>query len=145
MNISQELEKRVKSIIDNKRVQSLIKDVDNATKELKKLEFKKTLESTAAQKLNELDSRYKGIKSQINKIQKQVDLEMSRAYTTIKTAQKEATKSLMTITKTVEMESKRLKKVVKSAAKAKSTTRKKAAKKKTTTKKVTKKKVSKKK
>lgn len=119
MNISEEIEKRVKSLMDNKNVKYLMSEVDKATKELKKLEVAKTIEATASQKLTDLDSRYKNIRSQINKIQKQVDLEMSRAYSTIKTAQKEATKSLVTITKAVENESQRLKKVVKVAAAAK--------------------------
>lgn len=116
MNISKELEKRVKSLMDNKNVQYLKSEVEKAAKELKKLELKKSIEATASKKMTDLDSKYKNIRSQINTIQKQVDLEMSRAYSTIKTAQKEATKSLMTITKAVESESQRLKKVVQATA-----------------------------
>ncbi len=153
MNISQELERRIKSVTNNPRVKSLMKEVDKAAKELKKLEFTKTIESTATKRLNDIDSKYKGIKSQINKIQKQVDLEMSRAYSTLKTAQREATKSLVTITKAVETESQRLKKAVKSASvsspkktsKKKESVAKKVTKKKVAKKKVAKKKVSKKK
>lgn len=116
MNISQEIEKRVKLLMDNKNIQYLVTELDKATKELKKFEVAKTLETTATKKLSDLDSKYKNIKSQINKIQKQVDLEMSRAFTTIKTAQQEATKSFVTISKAVENESQRLKKVVKAAS-----------------------------
>ncbi len=116
MNISQEIEKRMKMLMDNKNVKYLVSELNKATKELKKFEVAKTIETTASKKLSDLDSRYKNIKSQINKIQKQVDLEMSRAYTTVKTAQKEASKSLVTITKAVENESQRLKKVVQAAS-----------------------------
>ena len=122
----------------NKNVRYLMSEVNKATKELQKIELKKTLESTATQKLTELDSKYESIKSQINKLQKQVDLEMSRAYSTIKTAQKEATQSLLTISKAVEGESQRLKKAVKVASNTKAKKAKPAAKK-TTAKKVTKK------
>lgn len=137
MKLSQEIEKRVKMLMNNSNVKYLINEADKATKELKKLEVAKTIEDTATRKLKDLDSKYKDIRAQVNKIQKQMDLEMNRAYATIKTAQKEATKSFVTLTKTLEGETQRLKKVVKAAAskKAKTTTKKKTTKKATTRKK----------
>lgn len=124
MKFTKEIEKQIKTLLQNEKIQKLTNEVDKATKEIKNMNLSELVETRGAKHIEKLEKSYKDLLVRVNKTQKQIDLEISRLKNMLRATRKEATKSFGTVARSVETERKRLQKVVKQTSKAKKSTRK---------------------
>ena len=141
-----------KEISKIKDLDSLKKELNKLTREIKRFDIQNHLSEQATRRLKNLEDQYQKVVDAIMSIQKQIDIELNKTIGHIKNSQKDVKKKMGAFKKSADGQKKKLRKMStqlkKSVAKkAKASKKKKASKKatkKTTAKKATKKKTTKK-
>ena len=121
-------------------VDKLRKELKGISAEIRNFDLHLKLNPATQKRLKDLEKRYENLMGSISKAQRQVDLEINRAYKQVQSAKTDLMKSLNKVKKKAKKHKKKIKKVsTKLKKKAKKTSKKAATKTKKTTKKVAKK------